>query len=88
MPRKIKVLDIIPENNENEATNDEIGGLKRLMNQNLSLKIMKKLNKNLKKLNKNLKKLKKKLKKLNKKLLKKPQQKLYKKNRKMLESSI
>ena len=24
MPRKIKVLDIIPENNENEATNDEI----------------------------------------------------------------
>ena len=24
MQRKIKVLDIIPENNENEATNDEI----------------------------------------------------------------
>ena len=24
MPRKIKILDIIPENNENEATNDEI----------------------------------------------------------------
>ena len=24
MPRKIKVLDIIPENNENEVTNDEI----------------------------------------------------------------